>query len=50
MTVYRIRSKELRAKGEKFESADFIRAKAKLAHIQATLDPSAKLLTIPAGK
>lgn len=50
MTIYRIRSKQLRAKGEKFESADRVRAIAKLAHIKATLDPDAKLLVIPAGK
>lgn len=50
MTVYRIRSKELRAKGEKFESADKRSAERKLITIQNTLDPHAKLLTIPAGK
>lgn len=50
MTVYRIRSTELRAKGERFETADRVRALAKLAHIRATLDPDARLLAIPRGK
>lgn len=47
MTVYRIKSSEFKAKGEKYESFDRKRAEARLAEIQATVDSQARLLAIP---
>lgn len=50
MTVYRIKSAEFRAKGEKYETSDRKRAEARLAEIKATIDPQARLLVIPASR
>lgn len=47
MTVYKIKSRELAAKGERIEGVDRRRIEARLATIQATLDPDARLLCIP---
>lgn len=50
MTVYRIKSEVLRAKGEKFESAFRRSAEQRLDEVKRTLDPDATLLTIPLGR
>lgn len=47
MTIHRIKSDVLKAKGEKFESADRKRAETRLAEIKRTLDPAARLVHIP---
>lgn len=49
MTVYKIKSRILKSKGEKFESIDKPRAEARLALIKRTEDPDARLLAIPVG-
>lgn len=46
--IYRIKSKALRERGEKFETVDYKRAQARLAVIRAT-DPQARIITIPIG-
>ena len=47
MIVYKIKSAELRAKGERIESIDKKSIEARLASVKATLDPDARLLAIP---
>lgn len=50
MTIHRIISATLRAKGERFETVDRRRAEARLAEIRKTLDPGARLVSIPGGR
>lgn len=47
MIVYKIKSAELRAKGERIEGVDRKRIEARLTTVRATLDPHARLLAIP---
>lgn len=47
MTIHRIKSDILKAKGERYESADRKRAEARLAEVKRTLDPAARLVSIP---
>lgn len=51
MNIYRIKSDALKARGEKFETADRKRAEARLALIRsgksAVADPDARILIIP---
>lgn len=48
--IYRIRSSVLRAQQQKFETVNARAAHVRLAEIKATIDPQARLLTIPANK
>ena len=46
MTIYRIKSRELKLKGERIEGLDKSRMEKRLKQVQRDLDPAAKLLTI----
>lgn len=47
VTVYRIKSAALKARGDKIEGIDKRRMEKRLAEVQRAHDPQARLLTIP---
>lgn len=50
MTIYRIKSRLLKQKGERIEGLDKTRMEKRLKQVQRTLDPSATLLSIPVAR
>lgn len=50
MVIHKIKSRELAAKGERIEGIDKGRIQARLAEVKVTLDPDARILSIPVSR